>query len=74
MITGDYPVTAINIAKEIGLKNPDQCITGQELKEMSEEELAEDQGCECFCQGHPGAEAENSKCPEKERGDRCNDR
>ncbi len=39
MITGDYPVTAMNIAKEIGLKNSDTCITGQELKLMSEEEL-----------------------------------
>jgi Ca2+-transporting ATPase len=39
MITGDYPVTAMNIAKEIGLKNPDTCITGQELKLMTEEEL-----------------------------------
>jgi Ca2+-transporting ATPase len=39
MITGDYPVTAKNIAREIGLKNPDNCITGQALREMSEEEL-----------------------------------
>jgi Ca2+-transporting ATPase len=39
MITGDYPVTAMNIAKEIGLKDPDTCITGQELKSMTEEEL-----------------------------------
>ncbi len=39
MITGDYPVTAMSIAREIGLKNPDACITGQELKLMTEEEL-----------------------------------
>ncbi|NTW33313.1 MAG: cation-translocating P-type ATPase [Bacteroidetes bacterium] len=39
MITGDYPVTAMNIAKEIGLKNPDLCIAGDELKKMSEDEL-----------------------------------
>jgi len=39
MITGDYPVTAMNIAKEIGLKNPGLCIAGNELLEMSEEEL-----------------------------------
>ena len=39
MITGDYPVTAINIGKEIGIKNPELCITGSELKDMSEEEL-----------------------------------
>jgi P-type Ca2+ transporter type 2C len=41
MITGDYPVTAKNIAREIGLKNHEDCITGQELNTMSEEELCE---------------------------------
>lgn len=41
MITGDYPVTAKNIAKEIGLKNHEACITGKELRDMSEEELCE---------------------------------
>lgn len=39
MITGDYPVTAKHIATEIGLQNPDNCITGQELQQMSEAEL-----------------------------------
>jgi len=39
MITGDYPVTAKNIALEIGLKNPDECITGMELKAMTDNEL-----------------------------------
>ena len=39
MITGDYPVTARHIALEIGLANPDRCITGQELNAMSEDEL-----------------------------------
>jgi P-type Ca2+ transporter type 2C len=41
MITGDYPVTACNIGKEIGLKDYSFCITGQELRDMSEEELCE---------------------------------
>ena len=41
MITGDYPVTAQNIAREIGLENYDQCITGTQLATMSEEELGE---------------------------------
>lgn len=41
MITGDYPVTAMNIASEIGLKNPGLCITGPELSRLSEEELSE---------------------------------
>ncbi|MEI7423652.1 MAG: cation-translocating P-type ATPase [Prolixibacteraceae bacterium] len=39
MITGDYPVTAMNIAREIGLKNPGVAISGPELHAMSEEEL-----------------------------------
>lgn len=39
MITGDYPVTAINIGKEIGLRHPELCITGPELQTMSEEDL-----------------------------------
>jgi len=41
MITGDYPVTAKHIAFEIGLENPEKCITGHELKEMTEDELCE---------------------------------
>jgi Ca2+-transporting ATPase len=41
MITGDYPVTAKHIALEIGLENPDKCITGQELQTMTEDELCE---------------------------------
>ncbi|MBL7973174.1 MAG: cation-translocating P-type ATPase [Prolixibacteraceae bacterium] len=41
MITGDYPVTAMNIAREIGLKNHGVSISGPELQAMSEEELSE---------------------------------
>jgi Ca2+-transporting ATPase len=41
MITGDYPVTATNIGKQIGIKNPELCITGSELNEMNEDELCE---------------------------------
>jgi len=40
MITGDYPLTAQNIARQIGLANADQCITGAELEAMSAEELS----------------------------------
>jgi len=39
MITGDYPVTAKHIAMEIGLENPEKCITGKELTMMTEDEL-----------------------------------
>jgi Ca2+-transporting ATPase len=41
MITGDYPGTATNIARQIGLKPDNQIITGTELDEMDDEELKE---------------------------------
>ncbi|MDD5465651.1 MAG: cation-translocating P-type ATPase [Candidatus Omnitrophica bacterium] len=41
MVTGDYPGTAIHIAREIGLKNPETYITGQELEEMDQLALRE---------------------------------
>jgi Ca2+-transporting ATPase len=41
MITGDYPGTAMHIAREIGLSPSDQVITGPELEKMSHEELRE---------------------------------
>lgn len=39
MITGDYPLTAQNIGRQIGLKSPENCITGPELDQMTDEEL-----------------------------------
>ena len=45
MITGDYPGTARNIAQQIGLKDPDQVITGPELDHMDAEELARRIAC-----------------------------
>jgi len=39
MITGDYPLTAMNIARQIGLAGADHCITGAELEAMSNEDL-----------------------------------
>lgn len=39
MITGDYPGTAQNIARQIGLQSPEKCITGQELVKMEDQEL-----------------------------------
>ena len=41
MITGDYPVTAQNIAEQIGLKQTDGIITGTELEKMDTSELQE---------------------------------
>ncbi len=39
MITGDYPVTAQQIGRKMGLKNPDETITGTALAQMSDQEL-----------------------------------
>jgi Ca2+-transporting ATPase len=39
MITGDYPVTAQNIARQIGLQPATKVITGAELEQMGEAEL-----------------------------------
>jgi Ca2+-transporting ATPase len=39
MITGDYPATAQNIARQIGLKPATEVITGAELETMPEGEL-----------------------------------
>lgn len=39
MITGDYPLTAQNIGRQIGLRSPENCITGIELDQMSDEAL-----------------------------------
>lgn len=40
MITGDHKITAIAIAKSLGiLENEEEAITGNELEEMSDEEL-----------------------------------
>lgn len=40
MITGDYPATAQSIARQAGITNFNECITGPELGHMSDEELA----------------------------------
>ena len=41
MITGDYPGTALSVAKEVGLNVQAGVITGPELEKMSDLELAE---------------------------------
>ncbi|MEO0091482.1 MAG: cation-translocating P-type ATPase [candidate division WOR-3 bacterium] len=41
MITGDYPQTAQNIARQIGMTAADQVITGSELEQMTDRELQE---------------------------------
>ena len=41
VITGDYPGTAQFIAQKIGIKNPDQYLTGEDLEKMEQKELRE---------------------------------
>ena len=41
MVTGDYPGTALSIAKEVGLNYQGGVITGVELEKLSDTELAE---------------------------------
>lgn len=41
MITGDYPGTAQNIAKQVGISAPDNVLTGLEVGLMSDAELRE---------------------------------
>ncbi|MEM3421428.1 MAG: cation-translocating P-type ATPase [Candidatus Hadarchaeum sp.] len=41
MITGDYPGTALHVAKEVGLKCDGGIVTGNDLEKMSDEELGE---------------------------------
>jgi Ca2+-transporting ATPase len=42
MITGDHPVTAAAIAKELGILTGGRVVIGQELNQMTDEELARD--------------------------------
>jgi Ca2+-transporting ATPase len=41
MITGDYPVTAQKIARQIGMRDWENVVTGQELSRMGQDELRE---------------------------------
>ena len=40
MITGDYPLTAQNIGRQVGLANTGECITGSELDTIPDDDLA----------------------------------
>lgn len=40
MITGDYPGTAMSVARAIGLPETGKCVTGHELEAMDDEALA----------------------------------
>jgi Ca2+-transporting ATPase len=54
MITGDYPATAISIARQIGLESPECAITGAELDALGDAELARKVGdVNVFCRAAP---------------------
>jgi Ca2+-transporting ATPase len=54
MITGDYPGTAQNIARQIGLNTNGRVITGPELNQMGDDELAKRiRGVEVFARVVP---------------------
>ena len=42
MITGDYPGTALKVAREIGLYNPDRVLLGADVDRMNDLELKEE--------------------------------
>jgi P-type Ca2+ transporter type 2C len=44
MITGDYPVTARAIGREIALRSPDQVMTGQDIAKMNDDQLRQSVG------------------------------
>jgi Ca2+-transporting ATPase len=39
MITGDYPTTALSVARDIGLDNPGEVLTGEQLSAMDDTQL-----------------------------------
>src|SRR5215475_4744629 len=41
MVTGDFPATAHSIARQIGLRNPDESLAGAELSRISPQHLRE---------------------------------
>ncbi|SEM71241.1 cation-transporting P-type ATPase [Nitrosomonas marina] len=54
MITGDHAKTAMAIGKQIGLRNPDQVLTGADLDGMNNAELREEvQNCDIFARTSP---------------------
>ena len=54
MITGDYPATAMSIAREVGLAAPDRYVTGSMLAQMSDAELAARvRDVDIFCRAVP---------------------
>jgi Ca2+-transporting ATPase len=54
MITGDYPATAMSVARKIGLAAPDRYVTGPAMAQMTDTELQSRVGdVEIFCRAVP---------------------
>lgn len=41
MMTGDFPITASSVARDIGLRNPSDVLTGEELAKLDDSALSE---------------------------------
>ena len=41
LLTGDYPETAMNVARQVGIKNSSEFLSGQQVMAMNEDELKE---------------------------------
>ena len=67
MITGDYPATAMNIARQIGIQSPENTISGSMLDSLSDAELQERiRGVNIFCRVVP----ERASRRERTQGER----
>ncbi len=54
MMTGDHPVTAMSVARQVGLSNPGAFITGTELAALNDDDLgARLAGTQIFCRVQP---------------------
>ena len=68
MITGDYPLTAQNIARQIGLADSARYITGPELDAMDEDELKKRiHSVNVFARVVPEQKLTDCQCPEGNR-------
>src|SRR5690606_3163900 len=57
MITGDHPVTAVVIAKELGIAHNDRVLSGAEIQSMPEDALAQAvRDTSVFARVNPGPE------------------
>ncbi len=54
MITGDHPVTALAIARQLGMRNSDRVVGGAELEKLSEDQYTQQvQDCDIYARIAP---------------------